>query len=175
MSVAFALQTLAEVRDAADIVVEEAPSSRPMIQDYLPITQSGTFFTMDSGGLGYGMPAAVGVALARPGSRVVGVIGDGSSMYSIQAVWSAVQLKLPITFVILNNSRYAALQEFASMFGFTATEPVQGTALPGIDFVALANGMGCEGVRVSDAASLKRTLEAALASGGPRLVEVTVA
>ena len=75
---------------------------------------------MDSGGLGYGMPAAVGVALAKPGTRVIGLIGDGSSMYSIQALWSAAQLKLPMTFVILNNRRYAALQEFAPVFGFTA-------------------------------------------------------
>lgn len=67
MSTAYVLQTLAEVRNAADIVVEEAPSARPVMQGYLPFTQSGTFYTMDSGGLGYGMPAAVGVALARPG------------------------------------------------------------------------------------------------------------
>ncbi len=118
MSVAFVLQTLAEVRNADDIVVEEAPSSRPVMQKYLPFTRSGTFFTMDSGGLGYGMPAAVGVALAKPGTRVIGLIGDGSSMYSIQAIYSAVQMKLPITFVILNNSRYAALQDFAPEFGF---------------------------------------------------------
>ncbi|MEK7989190.1 benzoylformate decarboxylase, partial [Burkholderia contaminans] len=65
MSVAFALQTLADVRDAHDIVVEEAPSARPVMQEHLPFTHSGTFYTMDSGGLGYGMPAAVGVALAQ--------------------------------------------------------------------------------------------------------------
>ena len=62
------------------------------------------------------MPAAVGVALGKPGTRVIGVIGDGSSLYSIQAVWSAAQLSLPITFVILNNGRYAALAGFC--FGF---------------------------------------------------------
>jgi benzoylformate decarboxylase len=175
MSVAFALQTLAEVRDAADIVVEEAPSSRPAIQAYLPITRSGTFFTMDSGGLGYGMPAAVGVALAKPGTRIIGLIGDGSSMYSIQALYSAVQLDLPITFVILNNSRYAALQEFAPEFGFADTDPVQGTDLPGLDFVSLAAGMGCKGERVSDANRLRDILRAALRSPKPMLVEVVVA
>jgi benzoylformate decarboxylase len=175
MSVAFALQTLAEVRDADDIVVEEAPSSRPVMQAYLPITRSGTFFTMDSGGLGYGMPAAVGVALAKPGTRVIGLIGDGSSMYSIQALYSAVQLHLPITFVILNNSRYAALQEFAPEFGFAASDPVQGTDLPGLDFVALAAGMGCKGERVSDASRLHDVLRDALRSSKPMLIEVVVA
>ncbi|MFL9886672.1 benzoylformate decarboxylase [Paraburkholderia agricolaris] len=175
MSVAFALQTLAEVRHANDIVVEEAPSSRPVMQNYLPFTRSGTFYTMDSGGLGYGMPAAVGVALAKPGTRVIGLIGDGSSMYSIQAIYSAVQMKLPITFVILNNSRYAALQDFAPEFGFGPDDPVQGTDLPGLDFVSLAAGMGCHGTRVTDAERLQEVLREALASSGPRLVEVVVA
>ncbi|WNC93479.1 benzoylformate decarboxylase [Paraburkholderia sp. FT54] len=175
MSIEFALQTLAEVRDADDIVVEEAPSSRPALQNYLPFTHSGTFYTMDSGGLGYGMPAAVGVALAKPGTRVIGLLGDGSSMYSIQAVYSAVQMKLPITFVILNNSRYAALQDFAPEFGFGPADPVQGTDLPGLDFVALAAGMGCQGVRVTEAERLHDVLRDALASSTPRLVEIVVA
>ena len=175
MSVAFALQTLAEVRDAADIVVEEAPSSRPVMQTHLPITRSASFFTMDSGGLGYGMPAAVGVALASPGKRVIGLIGDGSSMYSIQALWSAVQLKLPVTFVILNNARYGALQEFAPVFGFTDTDPVQGTDLPGIHFVALAQGMDCQGVRITEPDKLRDALRDALRSPTPTLVEIQVA
>jgi benzoylformate decarboxylase len=179
MSVAFALQTLAEERDPDGIVVEEAPSSRPVMQTYLPIARAGTFLTMDSGGLGYGMPAAVGVALARPGERVIAVIGDGSSMYSIQAIWSAVQMRLPITFVILNNTRYAALQDFAPVFGFAPNETVQGTDLPGLDFVTIAAGMGCPGVRVSDAADLADVLRRALieadVKSGPTLVEAIVA
>ncbi|MFM0257239.1 benzoylformate decarboxylase [Paraburkholderia sediminicola] len=175
MSAAFALQTLSDVRDPASLVVEEAPGARPVMQKYLPITHAGTFLTMDSGGLGYGMPAAVGMALARPGERVIALIGDGSSMYSIQAIWSAVQLKLPVTFVILNNTRYAALQDFAPVFGFAPDEPVQGTELPGLDFVALATGMCCSGVRVSEATQLAGALRHALAADGPALVEVIVA
>ncbi|EEA01021.1 thiamine pyrophosphate protein domain protein TPP-binding, partial [Burkholderia sp. H160] len=175
MSVSFVLQTLAEVRDAGGLVVEEAPSARPVMQRYLPIERAGTFFTMDSGGLGYGMPAAVGVALARTGERVIALIGDGSSMYSIQALWSAVQLNLPITFVILNNTRYAALQDFAPVFGFGPGDPVQGTDLPGLDFVTMAAGMGCPGVRVSEAAQLHDVLRSALVANGPMLVETIVA
>jgi benzoylformate decarboxylase len=175
MSVAFALQTLAQVRNIEDIVVEEAPSSRPVMQSYLPIERAAGFFTMDSGGLGHGMPAAVGVALARRGERVIALIGDGSSMYSIQAIWSAVQLHLPITFVILNNTRYAALQDFAPEFGFGPGDPVQGTDLPGLDFVTIASGMGCPGVRVSEAAQLHDALRSALANEAPVLVEVLVA
>lgn len=175
MSAAYALQTLAAVRDAHDIVVEEAPSSRQAMQRHLPFTRKDTFYTMASGGLGHGMPAAVGVALAKPDSRVIGLIGDGSAMYSIQSLWTASQLELPMTFVILNNSRYAALQEFAPVFGFSAEDPVQGTRLPGIDFVALANGMGCNAVRVSDPIRLETCLRDALRSRTPNLVEITIA
>ena len=175
MTAAFALQTLAEVRAPEDIVVEEAPSHRPLMQRYLPMTRSETFYTMDSGGLGYAMPAAVGVALGKPSARVIGLMGDGSSLYSIQALWTAAQLKLPITFVILNNRRYAALQDFAPVFGFSASDVVQGTELPDLDFVALAAGMGCAARRVSDPAELRDTLARALASNMTNLVEIEIA
>ncbi|WP_199027734.1 benzoylformate decarboxylase [Ralstonia sp. ASV6] len=175
MSTAFVLQTLDALRGPADIVVEEAPSARSVMQAYLPMRRSGAFYTMDSGGLGYGMPAAVGVALAKPGTRVIGLIGDGSSMYSIQALWSASLLKLPMTFVILNNRRYAALQDFAPVFGFAPNDPVQGTDLHGIDFVGLARAMGCTGERVTDPHALEAMLRAALQSTGPTLIEVEIA
>lgn len=175
MSTAFVLQTLDAVRGPADIVVEEAPSARSVMQTYLPMRRSGAFYTMDSGGLGYGMPAAVGVALAKPSTRVIGLIGDGSSMYSIQALWSASLLKLPMTFVILNNRRYAALQDFAPVFGFAPTDPVQGTDLHGIDCVGLARAMGCTGERVTDPHALEAALHTALQSTGPTLIEVEIA
>ena len=175
MSVAYVMQTLAEVRDAASIVVEEAPSSRPAMQNYLPILQSETFYTMCSGGLGHGLPAAVGVALAKPDRKVIGLMGDGSSMYSIQALWSAAQLRLPITFIVLKNRRYAALQEFAPTFGFKADDKLAGTDLPDLDFLALARGQGCDAVHVRDAVKLHDVLREALASPRPILVEVDVA
>ncbi|MFC6311447.1 thiamine pyrophosphate-dependent enzyme, partial [Paraburkholderia dipogonis] len=175
MSVAFALQTLNEIRGVENIVVEEAPSARPVMQAYLPIQRAGGFLTMDSGGLGFGMPAAVGVALASHGERVIAVIGDGSSMYSIQAIWSAVQMQLPVTFVILNNTRYAALQDFAPVFGFRPEDPVQGTDLPGLDFVKIAAGMGCPGERLDHADGLRDALRNALSSSVPSLVEIVVA
>jgi benzoylformate decarboxylase len=174
MSVAFALQTLHEVRDQHDVVVEEAPGSRSVMQDYLPITRSDTFYTMASGGLGWGLPAAVGVALGKPGTRVINLMGDGSSMYSIQALWSAAQLKLPITFVILKNRRYAALQDFAPVFGYAPGEKPQGTDLPEMDFVALARGQGCEAMHVERAAELRDVLVRARRSAGPVLVEIEV-
>ncbi len=175
MTTAFVLQTLAELRAPDSIVVEEAPSARVPMQAHLPILRSETFYTMCSGGLGYSMPAAVGIALAKPGAKVIALIGDGSSMYSIQALWSAAQLELPVAFVVLKNRRYAVLQEFAPAFGFAHDEPLPGTELPGIDFVALARGMGCKGVNVGRAEALRDTLEAALQEKTPVLVEVDVA
>ena len=175
MSAAFVLRMVAELRDPRSIVVEEAPSMRPAMQAHLPILHSETFYTMCSGGLGHSMPAAVGVALAKPQAKVIGLIGDGSAMYSIQALWSAAQLRLPITFIILKNRRYAALQDFAPVFGYAPGAAVAGTELPDIDFVALARGQGCEGVHVESAELLRKTLQQALRSPVPVLVEVEVA
>jgi benzoylformate decarboxylase len=166
---------LNEVREPTDVIVEESPSARPVMHRHLPVLRAETFYTMDSGGLGWAMPAAVGVALGRPSARVICLIGDGSSMYSIQALWTAAQAKCDITFIVVNNRRYAALQEFAPVFGFRPDDKLEGTALPGIDFVGLARAQGCDGVRVTDAAELAGVLRSALATRGPMLVEVVVA
>ena len=173
--VSYLMQTLADLRDPASVVVEEAPSSRPVMQAYLPIFQSGTYYTMCSGGLGHSLPAAVGVALAQPEKKVIAVIGDGSSMYAIQALWSAAQMQLPITIIIVKNRRYAALQNFAPAFGYAPGTPVAGTELPDIDFVLLARGQGCQGLRVVHGKQLHTTLRKALRATVPTLVEVEVA
>lgn len=175
LSVAYVLQTLAELRDASSIIVEEAPSARPVMHEHLPIVRAGTFYEMCSGGLGFGLPAAVGVALAQPDARVVALIGDGSAMYAIQALWNAAQLELPIAFVILKNRRYAGLQDFAPRFGFKPGDKLQGSELPDLDFVALAAGHGVAARRVEDAATLHEALVEALHSSVPLLLEVEVA
>jgi benzoylformate decarboxylase len=171
MTDSFLMQTLADVRAPDSIIVEEAPSSRSPMQAHLPILRSETFYTCSSGGLGHGLPAAVGIALANPGRKVIALIGDGSAMYSIQALWTAAQLALPITFVIVNNRRYEALHHFAQRFGLPQTV---GTELPGIDFVGLARAQGCDAVRVERAADLAGTLRTALDARRPTLVEVAV-
>ena len=95
------------------------------------------------------MAAAIGVALARPDVRTIGLVGDGSAMYTIQALWNAAQAKLPITFIILNNGRYGALQDFAPRFGFAPGVKPEGSDLPGLDFVALAAGHGVPAQRIT--------------------------
>ena len=175
LSVAYVLQTLAEARDPGSVIVEEAPSARPVMHERLPIHAAETFHEMCSGGLGFGLAAAVGVALARPDRRVIALIGDGSAMYTIQALWNAAQARLPMAIVILKNRRYAALQDFAPQFGFAPGAKVEGSELPDLDFVALAAGQGVAGRRVEDASTLHEALAQALRAEAPMLLEVEVA
>jgi benzoylformate decarboxylase len=106
---------------------------------------------------------------------VIGIIGDGSSMYSIQALWTAVQLGLDVTFIVLNNGKYAALKRFGGVLGFPAGADLPGTDLPGLDFVALANGHGCRAERIARADDLRAAMASALKARGPFLLEIDVA
>ena len=166
----YAIDVLAHARPADAIIVEEAPSHRPAIQRFLPITRAGGFYTMASGGLGYALPAAVGVALATS-KRVICVIGDGSSMYSIQAIWTAVQLNLPLTVIVLNNSGYGAMRSFSKIM---QSQAIPGLDLPNIDFVQLAESMGCHATRVSQHEQLTVAMNNALETAGSYLLEVII-
>ena len=168
---AYVVQQIAALRPKGAILVEEAPSTRGPMHDYLPIIERDTFYTCASGGLGHGLPAAVGVALARRGTPIIALLGDGSSLYSIQGLWSAAQLQLPITFVIVNNGRYEALKSFGSHFGLHRTE---GTDLPGIDFAGIAASQGVKGERVTTAESLDRVLQSSFAQALPMLIDAVV-
>jgi benzoylformate decarboxylase len=167
----FLLQQIAALRPADSIIVEEAPSSRAPMHDYLPITEPNTFYTCASGGLGHGLPAAVGIALARPDKRVIAVLGDGSSMYSIQGLWSAAQLNLAMTFIIIKNGCYEALYEFGRHFQISR---LPGSELPDLDFCGLARSQGLLAIRVDKPAELDRALTAAFQATKPTLVEVVV-
>ncbi|GAA4792620.1 benzoylformate decarboxylase [Actinomycetospora chlora] len=164
------LQTLADLRPDDAVVVEEAPATRGPMHDHLPFDRPASFYTCASGGLGHGLPAAVGMALARR-ERVVALVGDGSAMYGIQALWSAGQLGVPLTIVVVHNARYRALDQFAAHFGIA--KPV-GTTLPGLDFVALAAGQGVAGTRVERPGELGPALSEALRSPRPVLLDVVV-
>jgi len=165
------LHTLATAMPDDAVLVEEAPSHRPAMQKFMPMRGQDSFYTMASGGLGHGLPAAVGIALGRPGVRTVCLIGDGSAMYSIQALWTAAQRKLPLTVVVLNNSGYGAMRSFSQVM---QVRNVPGLDLPGIDFVRIAEGMGCDAVRVTTSSELAPALRRGLAHDGASLIEVTV-
>ncbi|WP_316182241.1 MULTISPECIES: benzoylformate decarboxylase [unclassified Bradyrhizobium] len=167
----YLLHTLAQALPAGSAVVEEIPSHRPVMHKYMPMPGADSFYTMASGGLGYSLPAAVGMALGRTAGRTVCLIGDGSAMYSLQALWTATQRRLPLTVVVINNSGYGAMRSFSQVM---QVRNVPGLELPGLDFVKLAEGMGCDAVRVSHAAELASALTRALAHAGTSLVEVMV-
>ncbi|WP_410051339.1 benzoylformate decarboxylase [Bradyrhizobium sp. SZCCHNR1051] len=167
----YLLHTLAQALPAGSAVVEEIPSHRPLMHKYMPMPGADSFYTMASGGLGYSLPAAVGLALGRTAGRTVCLIGDGSAMYSLQALWTATQRRLPLTVVVINNSGYGAMRSFSQVM---QVRNVPGLELPGLDFVKLAEGMGCDAVRVSHAAELASALTRALAHAGTSLVEVMV-
>ena len=142
------------------------------MHDHLPIVDRDGFYTCASGGLGHGLPAAIGIALARPREKVIALLGDGSAMYAIQGLWTAAQLKLGVTFVIIKNRRYEALVNFGRYFGLQQTV---GTSLPDIDFCALAGGQGVEAIAVDRCEALDDALRTAFANlTKPTLVEVAV-
>ncbi len=141
------------------------------MHDHLPIRQSGGFYAGASGGLGWALPAAVGVSLAEQSRRVICLLGDGSSLYSIQGLWTAVEHRLPITFVILNNRGYSALKAFGLAMGI---ETLPGVNLPGIDFVNLAIGFGCSSERVEVAERFEPALRESFDTEGPTVLDVWV-
>lgn len=153
------------------VVVEEAPSHRPAMHAQLPFDAWGSFLTMASGGLGYGLPGAVGVALARPGTRVVCLIGDGSLMYSVQALWTAAQHRLPLSVIVLNNAGYGAMRAFSRVMG---TRGAPGIDLPGLDFCQIAQGHGCAAARAERPEALDEALRWVLSQDGPALLDVVL-
>jgi benzoylformate decarboxylase len=167
----YLLHMLAETIPDDAALVEEAPSHRPAMQKFMPMRGQDSFYTMASGGLGYALPAAVGIALGRPDIRTVCLIGDGSAMYSIQALWTAAQRKLPLTVVVLNNSGYGAMRSFSQVM---QVRNVPGLDLPGIDFVQIAQGLGCDAVRVNQSSELAPALKRGLGHDGVSLIEVMV-
>jgi benzoylformate decarboxylase len=151
------------------IYLNESTSTTDFLWHRLPMQEQGSYYFPAAGGLGWAMPAALGVQLAEPARRVIAVIGDGSANYSITALWTAARYKIPVVFLIMKNGTYGALRWFAEVLKI---EGVPGLDVPGIDFISLAKGYGVEGVRAATVDNLKQALTAALGSQAPTLIEV---
>lgn len=171
MTAAYVLKRLAALRPATAVIVEESPTARGPCHDTLPITREGGFYTCASGGLGYSLPAAIGVALGQQ-DKVIAVLGDGASMYTIQGLFSAMQEQANVSFVILNNSAYAALTGFSAEFGMNH---VPGCDLTGLDFTQLAAAQGVAARRVDSVDTLDAALSWSFAQTGPSLLDVRIA
>ncbi|HSE02318.1 MAG TPA: thiamine pyrophosphate-binding protein [Burkholderiales bacterium] len=156
------------------VVVDEGVTSSASLHAFRALRHAHAHFGMASGGIGWGIAAANGVSIALPGRPVCAIIGDGSAMYSVQALWTAAHYRLPVTFVIANNRSYRILKErLVSMRG---TEKHVGMDIrdPAIEWVGLAQSLGVPARRVTDAADIAPAIREATARSGPSLIDAVV-
>jgi benzoylformate decarboxylase len=169
------LAALAERLPPDTVLVEEAPSSRPELQRRLPARRPLGFLSAAMGGLGFGLSASIGVRMAQPTRPVVAVVGDGSSMYVIQALWSAARYQVGAIFVVLANGGYRVMDRLAE----AQEQPAPWPAFGAIDIAAMARAQGCPAKRVETFDELEEALDEALDGIGertePLLLEVMVA
>jgi benzoylformate decarboxylase len=168
-----ALQVVESMPDNAILVDEGLTSSRQIIA-LRPHRDRYGYHALASGGIGWGLPASVGVSLANPDRPVVCYSGDGSSMYSIQSLWTAANQNLPLTFVIVNNGGYRIIKQ--RLLAFHGDDHYVGMDFkdPPVDFTALAKSLGLEATRVTDPTQLKSVLSSAFSRPGAKLIEVVV-
>ena len=166
---------LTETLPADAVVVEEALTTSAPLPKFLPLRDRQCFYGLASGGLGFGIPGAVGISMALPGRPVAAVIGDGSAMYGIQGLWTAAHHKLPITYIIANNRSYRIIKERLVAMRSAARFTGMDLRDPEIDFVHLGQSFGLATRRVTDPQDIAPALREAFASGKPNLVDMRVA
>ena len=168
-----ALQVVEAMPDNAILVDEGLTSSRQILA-LRPHRDRYGYHALASGGIGWGVPASVGVSLANPERPVVCYSGDGSAMYSIQALWTAAHHKLPLSIVIVNNGGYRIIKQ--RLLAFHGDDNYVGMDFvdPKVDYAGLARSLGLEAIRITDPAALKPTLSAAFSRPGTKLIEVVV-
>jgi benzoylformate decarboxylase len=172
MTAAYVFSVLDKVRPRNAVIVEECPSSKGDLDRYILSDQPGSFYSTHNGILGFGLPCALGMQLARPDRRVVCPVGDGSAQYSIQTLWTAVQYNIPVIFVVLRNGDYSALKSFCD---FTSVgRNVPGVDIPGIDMVKIAQGYGMTAREVDRPEDLEPALKQAFASKTTCLLSVNI-
>jgi benzoylformate decarboxylase len=156
------------------MLVDETLTTNPSLYKLYEANDPLSMFGLSSGGLGFGMAGAIGVALGQPSRPVVATIGDGSSLYSIQSLWTAAHLQLRITYVIFNNRSYRIIKDRLKAMRHTDQFVAMDMDNPAVDFVGIAKGFGLEASRVESGSDIKAAVQAAIASGKPSLVEVVI-
>ncbi|KGD72067.1 acetolactate synthase [Tatumella morbirosei] len=160
-------------------IVDEAIATSGSLRKSLNSERADQYAFLRGGGLGWGMPAAVGYSLGLGKAPVVCFVGDGAAMYSPQALWTAAYEKLPVTFIVMNNTEYNVLKNFMrSQEDYTSAQTDRFIAMdlinPAIDYQALGASMGLETRKIIRAADIAPAVEAALASGKPNLIEIII-
>ena len=170
----YLMMCLADSLPSDAIVVEEALTAAPALSTFLPMRDSKSFYGLASGGLGFALPGAIGISLAQPGRPVIAVVGDGSTMYSVQALWTAAHLKLPITYLIINNRSYRIIKERLVSIRNSDRFIAMDMNDPAIDFVGVAQGLGMAARRIAAPQAIEAALREAIESGAPNLIEAIV-
>ena len=172
------IQAIGEALPADAVVIDETVSSGVGLRRFLKSNDPQSFFGLRGGGIGWGLPAAIGAKLAIPERPVVALIGDGSALYTIQGLWTAAHEKLSMVFVVINNSSYRILKQRTNAMKALAaqTDRYVGMDLdnPRVDFVAVARGFGVAAHRVTRLSELSDMLAAGLRADGPTLIDVEV-
>ena len=168
-----ALQVVEAMPDNA-ILVDEGLTSARQILNLRPHRDRYGYHALASGGIGWGVPASVGVSLANPDRPVVCYSGDGSAMYSIQALWTAAHHKLPLSVVIINNGGYRIIKQRLLSFHGDSNYIGMDFMDPPVDFAGIGKSLGLEAIRITDPAELKSTLSSAFKRPGAKLIEVVV-
>ena len=166
--------TVADALPDGAITVNEGLTTSWNLLQFLPLRERYDFHSFASGGIGWALPAAVGVQIAQPDRPVVALVGDGSAMYSIQALWTAAHLRVPVTYVILNNQGYRIIKQRLKAFHGNETYIGMDFEDPPIDFVTMAQSMGVTAERVTEPGAVRAALAAALANPGPNLIDICV-
>ncbi|MGI5284058.1 thiamine pyrophosphate-dependent enzyme [Nonomuraea polychroma] len=171
---AHVLRELAVRLPADTVLIEETPSSRPDLHRLVPAKNPLGFLSAAMGGLGFAVPAAVGLRMALTDRPVVAVVGDGSALYGMQALWSAAHYRVGALFVVLANGRYAIMDRLADQRGGKAPWP----PFTEVDMSALARSLGCPAWRVEAYEELTAALDEVVpglsAREEPLLLDVTV-
>lgn len=178
LNMAFFSKCLAEQIPENTIIFDEALTSSPELTRYLAPRKPGSYFVTRGGSLGVGIPGAIGIKLAKPDACVIGFTGDGGSMYTIQALWTAAHHRIDAKFVICNNHSYKLLK--LNILEYWKEWKIENRNFPGefdlhdpeIDFVALAQGLGVPGMRVNNQADVNEAIEKMLAEPGPYLLDL---
>lgn len=160
-------------RDA--ILMEEAPSARPEMLDRIPTRAPLGWISNGNGGLGFGLAGAIGLRMGQPHRPVVAIVGDGSAMFGIQALWSAATYAAGVLIIVMANGNYGVMNLQARQRGGKAAWP----DFPGLDIAGIARGLGCPAQRIETYEELNKALDETFASLAdrqqPLLLEVVIA
>ncbi len=181
MAVERMMHELAQSLPLNAIVADESITSRPALMGEFNFDEPGSLYGIRGGALGWAMPGALGVKLANPDRPVLAVVGDGASLYTIQALWTAARYNIPVVYAICNNRSYRILKVNMDIYlrrmlndQERQSEYVGMEFANPLDLSAIAHGMGVAGEKVEDPDALGPALRKAYDSGKPAVIDVSI-